>query len=43
MGNQSSMTQWQQLFFSYNAFLFSAAIAIATFEYMAVSLQVTLF
>ena len=32
MENHSSMTGWQELFFSYKSFEFLAAIAIATFE-----------
>ena len=32
MENDSSVSRWQKLFFSYKSFHFSAAVAIATFE-----------
>ena len=32
MENDSSVSGWQKLFFSYKSFHFSAAVAIATFE-----------
>ena len=32
MKNHSRLTGWQELFFSYNSFSFSEAVAITTFE-----------
>ena len=38
--NHASVTRWRKLFFSYECFQLSAAVAIATFE---INSQVTLF